>query len=643
MRLPRLRYSRNSGCGELCGRHYFRWDNGPQGYGDTTPPGTSTQWPSTLNVAATWDPGLAKAWGVAMGEEFWAKGTNIQEGPGACISRVNRNGRTFEYISGEDPTLGATLVVPVVDGIQQNVMAITKHYLVNNQEDHRTTVNELVDEVTLMELYGKPFAAAAARTAGYMCAYNLINGKYACENPHTLGGMLKGSYNFSGFVVSDWGATHSTSPAISAGLDIEMPRAKFFTEEKIHDAITKGEIDPSRIDDACGRILSGWYNLPAEKRVPCGHGSGPASICIGHNVSTPAHKALARELAAKSTVLLKNAPLANGSQARLLPLQTTMKLALIGKGADTPYTAGGGSGHVPSPPDLVSPLDAFRARGLDVTYNDGSDAGAAAAAAKAADVAIVFGYATSGEGSDRKDLSLEDNIDALVPAVAAANPRTAVVMSVPGPILTPWRDAVPAILTNFLPGELVGDALADVLFGDVAPQAKLPVTFPNTENEQGFTEVQYPGVKAGGFERQANYSEGQIVGYRWYDKRGVAPAFAFGHGLTYGFYKYSSLGIEGRAIKFLMEREYGKAGCDTAQVYLAPPNAQSEPGTPLKRLAYFEKACAANTLVQYTVVDADVSHWDVGVKAWVLTTGTWGVLVGSSSLDIRLQGTLVVS
>ena len=196
-----------------------------------------------------------------------------------------------------------------------------------------------------------------------------------------------------------------------------------------------------------------------------------------------------------------------------------------------------------------------------------------------------------------------------------------------------------AILTNFLPGELVGDALADVLFGDVAPQAKLPLTFPNIENEQGFTEVQYPGVKAGGFERQANYSEGQIVGYRWYDKRGVEPAFAFGHGLTYGFYAYSSLGIEGRAIKFLMEREYGKAGCDTAQVYLAPPNARSSRRSSASRTS---RRRAPPTLVQYTVGDADVSHWDVGVKGRALTTRTWGVLVGSSSLDIRLQGTLVV-
>jgi len=199
---PIAGYSRNSGCADTCGRATFRWDNGPQGFGDGTIPGTTTQWPSSLAVAATWDPALSGQFGIAMGEEFWAKGTNIQEGPGVNVARIQHCGRNFEYMSGEDPAIGVAMLPPVVDGIQRNVMAIVKHYIANSQETDRTKVNEIVDEKLLMELYGPPFRAAVQRAAGVMCSYNLINGVYACENPFTLRTMLKGRYNFSGFVVS---------------------------------------------------------------------------------------------------------------------------------------------------------------------------------------------------------------------------------------------------------------------------------------------------------------------------------------------------------------------------------------------------------------------------------------------------------
>eukprot|EP00756_Hemistasia_phaeocysticola_P001761 Hpha_TRINITY_DN11228_c0_g1::TRINITY_DN11228_c0_g1_i1::g.167526::m.167526/K05349/bglX; beta-glucosidase len=628
-------YSRNSGCASECGRETFRWDNGPQGFGDNTPKGTSTQWPSSLNMGATFDPELAGRWGAAMGLEFWGKGTNIQEGPGINVCRVMRNGRTFEYISGEDPVLGSALVVPVVQGIQKNVMSIAKHYINNNQETHRSGVNEVVDEVTEMELYGPPFDAAVQHAAGVMCAYNRINGDYACENHFTLRTMLKGRYNFSGFVVSDWGGTHSTSKAITNGLDIEMPKAKYLSEDNIKAALEAGNITMANINDSCVRILSGWYNLPEERRYPCG-----GKICILANVSSPANKALAREISSKSTVLLKN----NGG---ILPLDLaafkTKKIALIGPDATAGcYTAGSGSGGVTTNA-TICPDVAFRALGLDITYEKGSTVDAAVAAAKAADLAIVFGSAHSGEGSDRKDLSLGGNIDSVIPAVAAAQSSTIVVMTVPGPILTPWRDAVPAILTNFLPGEQVGPAIADVLFGKAAPSAKLPVTFPNKENEQGMTIEQYPGVKTAEFDLQSNYSEGQIVGYRWYDKHAVKAAFPFGHGLTYGSFSYSGMSVEGRTLTFDVKRASGAAGtCDTPQVYLAYPAAGTDPKVPAKVLRYFEKVCADEQRVTYTFTDRDLSNWNIEGQQWKLTTGKFTVSVGSSSQDIRLQGSLTV-
>jgi beta-glucosidase len=367
-------------------------------------------------------------------------------------------------------------------------------------------VNELVPEKLLMELYGPPFAAAVQNAAGVMCAYNRVNGVYACENPFTLKTMLKGRYNFSGFVVSDWGACHSTSPSLQAGLDIEMPMGSYFTDANIRAAIAAGNASVADIADRCVRILKGFFSLDPSKRHPCGGG-----VCIDNNVSTPEHKALAREMAAKSTVLLKN-------DGALLPLSKTLRFALIGPDAMTPYTAGQGSGAVVTNA-VVSPFAALAAMGINVTYEEGNTAQAAAAAAAAADIAIVFGHASSGEGSDRADLLLSGNIDSIIPAVAAANPKTVVSITVPGSIRTDWRDAPAAILTTFLAGEQIGPAFYDVAFGDVPPQGKLPVTFPIGENDQGMTPEQYPGVPGNGFERESNYTEASSMQARRAQRR----------------------------------------------------------------------------------------------------------------------------
>lgn len=528
-------YSRNSGCADVCGRFTLRWDNGPQGFGDGTIPGTTTQFPSSLSAAASWNPDLIESWGVAMGEEFWGKGTNIQEGPGVNVARIQKNGRNFEYMSGEDPVLGSALLPRVVTGIQQNVMAIVKHYIGNTQETDRNTVNELVPEKLLMELYGPPFAAAVNGAAGVMCAsaaphrhaplarqepnslkstlrdhdrprtgsYNRVNNVYACENPFTLKTMLRGRYNYTGFVVSDWGATHSTNFSLLAGLDIEMPQAQFYTEANLEAALAAGTVTPADINDRCERILRGYFSVPVDRRAPCGGG-----ICINANVSTPAHKSLARELAAKSTVLLKNT-------GNILPLTNrSLRIAMIGPDATKPYTGGQGSGSVVTNA-VVSPFDAFVSYGLTVTYDPGQTPASAAAAAAAADVAIVFGHTHSSEGSDRSTLVLDGTTDAIIPAVAAAQPNTIVSITVPGAIRTDWRDSVPAILISFLAGEQIGPALYDNIFGGVPPQAKLPITLPIGENDENMTPEQYPGVPGNGFTRQSNYTEGLLIGYRW--------------------------------------------------------------------------------------------------------------------------------
>ena len=689
-------YSRNSGCGYYCGRKTFRWDNGPQGFGDDSPAGNSTQWPSTLNIAATFDPELAHEFGVAMGEEWWGKGTNFLEGPGINVMRVPYNGRTFEYISGEDPVLGSMLVGPAIDGMQQNAMAIAKHYILNNQETDRSGVNSLVDEKTIMELYAPPFATAAAHNvAGYMCAYNRINGEWACEQPATLRTMLKGHFNFSGFVVSDWGACHSTVAALNAGLDIEMPSQKFFNEKSLQTALNAKQITMARIDESCERILSRYYALPPAKRYPCDGG-----VCIDRNVSTAAHKALARRISAQSTVLLKNAPptAAGGKaapaagdkaapaadEAPLLPLprDRPLKIALIGPDAEHPYTAGGGSGHVANSNVAVTPLAAFRARAnVQVTYASGCtggkpDVAGAAAVAAAADVSIVFVSAQTGEGHDRKSLNLSKVVCAFAPppagtppseahlgyaqellinAVAATQQKTVVVMAVPGPTETDWRGSVSAILCAFLPGEQYGAAMVDLIFGDVVPQARLPVSMPRTANDQGMTTHQWPGVPSQDFpgHLESNYSEGQINGYRWYDKHSASPAFAFGFGLTYGSFTYADLHVSGRNVTFTVTRDdddayasdaIASAGCDTPQLYLSYPRAKSDPRTPLKVLRYFQKTCARITHVSYVLTDRDVSEWDVPNQAWAVTRGTYEVAVmhAAQGGGPALTATLVV-
>ena len=653
-------YSRNSGCGGFCGRQTFRWDNGPQGFGDHSPAGNSTQWPSTLNIAATFDPKLARAFGTAMGEEWWGKGTNFLEGPGINVMRVPYNGRTFEYISGEDPVLGSMLVGPAIDGMQLNAMAIAKHYILNNQETDRSGVDELVDEKVIMELYAPPFETASHHNvAGYMCAYNRINGVWACEQPETLKTMLKGYFNFSGFVVSDWGACHSTVDALNAGLDIEMPGDKFFNRQALQAALDNQTITMARIDESCVRILSRWYAMPASKRYPCATPGGSA-VCIGKNVSTADHKALARKLAAESTVLLKNAPLKGGRGQPLLPLRRPssqpLRIALIGPDAEKPYTAGGGSGHVADSNVAVSPLMAFRARsGVSVDYVSGckpdgsADIDGAAAAAAKADVALVFVSATTGEGFDRKDLNLSHVLcggasypqEALIVAVAAQQPKTVVSMAAPGPMLTPWRTEVGALLCAFLPGEQYGNAIAGLIFGDTVPQAKLPVTMPNTANDQGMGEHQWPGVPSKRFpaHKEVRYSEGLINGYRWYDKHNVAPAYPFGFGLTYGPpYTYSGLRITGRTIAFTVSRGAAAegssddvVGCDTPQVYISYPGSDTDAAMPSKVLRYFQKVCDASADLTYTLTDRDVSQWDVSQKAWVVTKGTFAVYVAQAS------------
>eukprot|EP01051_Picozoa_sp_SAG22_P005736 SAG22_NODE_350_length_11853_cov_3.693211_12_plen_662_part_00 len=619
-------------------------NDGPQGFRESIYPGTTTAWPSGLTVAASWDVVAMGQWGDGMGKEFFAKGANVQLGPGVCIARVPRAGRNFEYLSGEDPFLGYTLVGPVVKGIQaHNVVANAKHYVQNNQETNRGSVDEIVDERTRFEIYYPVFEGAAKAGVGsVMCSYNKIDtgaqpgGVWSCENPVTLGD-LKEKLGFEGYVMSDWGATHSTS--IAAGLDMQMPDAKYMGSEAITAGLAAKNVSTANIDDSVTRTLTAMFAVGVIDKFaedPMAYDSSKHSA----NVTTEASAMLARKLSAESTVLLKN-------DGGILPLKPGKKLAIIGLAdTDNALTHAGGSGEV-TPSFIATPLSSIKAAysAATATYDDGKDSTKAAAAAKAADVAIVFVGTLSSEGSDRKSLSLDDGgpmstQNALIEAVAAAQPEVVVVLSVPGAILCPWSAKVKGLLTNFMPGQQAGNAIADVLLGKVNPSGKLPLTFPNKEDETEFAPDQWPGLPDPHNPTYANYTERLLVGYRYYDEKKIdfTTGFPFGHGLSYTTFKYSGLTATKNSVSVSLQNSGTAAGAEVVQVYLGFPAAAGEPPKQLKGFAKVQLAAGAKQTVTIPLTERETSIWSVEKHGWATVAGKFEVFVGSSSRDIRLTG-----
>ena len=623
-------------------------NDGPQGFRDNASPGTTTAFPSGLTIAASWDVDAVYRWGEGMGKEFYAKGSNVQLGPGLCLARVPRNGRNFEYISGEDPFLGYTLVQPAIKGIQdQNVVANAKHYIMNNQETNRVGVSENVDETTRYTMYYPPFAGAIKADVGsIMCSYNKINGVWSCENPETLGKDLKQVLGFKGYVMSDWGATHSTS--IMQGLDVEMPGNGFMNKTAIEAGISAGTITKEAVDDSVFRILRPMFAVGVMDQ-PKGTWN---SSNVKKNVTTQASVDLVRDLSAQSTVLLKN-------DGGILPLSKSSSVALIGFASDNAVVHGGGSGSV-VPSYISTPLAAFRAAGVSVTYNDGTDLKAAAAAASAADVAIVFVGTVSSEGGDRASLSLNDGCGGcpgnnnnqvnMVTSVLAANKKTVVVASVPGAILLPFSQDVPAILTNFMPGQQAGNAILDVLYGTVNPSARLPLTFPNMENETQLTPAQWPGLPDPSNPQYANYTEKEYVGYRYYEAHGIkfTTGFPFGHGLSYTSFKYalksSHVEAEKVAIEVTVANDGKVAGAEVAQAYVIFPKSSGAIQTiQLKSFAKTKVLQPGESATVSLDIDRDMLRiWDDKAHAWWPVAGEFQVKIGASSRDFRIEHSVTI-
>ena len=549
--------------------------NGPAGisYGTISPRKPATALPAPIALASTWDTTMAGAYGTVIGDEAKILGNDLVEGPDMNLARIPQNGRTFENL-GEDPILAGEMAVADIQGIQsQGEIAEAKHYAGNEQETNRQTSNSVIDERTLRELYLTPFEMSVKQgnVGAVMCAYPMVNGQFSCENSVLLNQILKGEWNFQGLVTSDFGAAHSTLGAALNGLDLEMASGVYFGSALKAD-VQAGKVPMSVIDDKLIRRFSVTMQLGLWDHPP-----------VMQNISSSqgaADGAVARQVGEAGAVLLKNS-------SNLLPLNAGKihSIALIGQNAWalTPKTGGGGTSGV-HPMYSVSPMTGLknRAPNATITYNDGSNLSSAAAAAKAADVAIVMVGDARKEGMDYP-ISLSGNQDAIVSTVASANKNTIVVVKSGSVILMPWVKQVSSILEAWYPGEEDGNVVASILFGAINPSGKLPITFPQSLADlPAHTPAQYPGING-----QVDYSEGLDMGYRYYDAHKVAPLFPFGFGLSYTSFAYKNLKMNAGSghtatVTFDITNTGQLSGSEVAELYVSMPAASGEPPIQLK-------------------------------------------------------------
>jgi beta-glucosidase len=606
----------------------------------------ATYMPALLGLAATWDTELAGAYGATVGAEARQRGKQIMLAPGMNIMRTPLNGRNFEYL-GEDPYLASRMAVPYIRGEQaEGVASCAKHFVANDQEFERNTINVEMDERTLREIYLPPFRAAVeeAGVLSVMSAYNKFRGEYCAENDYLLNKVLKGEWGFRGLVVSDWNAAHTTRGSALGGLDLEMgtvgrPFDEFFLARPFLEGVRGGEFPASLLDDKARRNLRVMFETRAF--------DGPTAP---GSINTKEHQATARRVAEESFVLLRN-------EGGALPLDADKlaSVAVIGENAVRLQAYGGGSSRIKAFYE-VTPLEGILRRvgeRANVTYSAGygEKAGADAAeravrAASQADVVIYVGglnhsLGLDSEAADRKDLKLPYNQDELLQRVIAANPRTIVVLLGGGPVeMGAWLARAPALLYAWYPGMEGGSALARVLFGDVSPSGKLPCTFPaRLEDSPAHALGAYPGK--GGVVR---YEEGLLVGYRWFDAKSVEPLFPFGHGLSYTRFEYSNLRLAGGkdaalTVEFDVTNAGGREGAEVAQVYVGDVKASlPRPPKELKGFAKVSLKPGERRRVSIPLGRSAFAFYDPERRAWVAERGDFRVMVGSSSRDVRLEG-----
>ncbi len=617
--------------------------------------GKATGMPSPMAIASSFSPGIAHADGAVIGNEAKLKGNDAVYAPGVNILRTPLNGRTFEYF-GEDPYLTSRLSTAFIRGIQdQGVMGNVKHYAANNQEGvgvtapgvpigpgigSRLTVDVRVDERTLREIYLPAFESAVKRgnVATVMCAYPRVNGQYACENKHLLTEVLKGDWGFRGFVLTDYGAAKNPVASLNNGLDLDIFPGVVLSPAAVGTAVTLGLVSVATINEHVSRILRTMFAYGMFDR--------DAYVDDTSQIDRVAHHEEAARLEAEGIVLLEN-------RDQLLPLDADAigTLAVIGPEADA-IKDGGGSSAIDEF-ELTTPLAALRDRlgAGRVIYDDGKDAARAAEVARTADAAVVVVGDAMTEGNDKLQPTLNsgqsDGVDrdALVSAIAAAQPRTVAVLQSGGPVLLPFRNQVGALVEMWYPGQNGGTALARVLFGDVDPGGRLPGTFPAAAGDlpTAGDPSAYPGIL-----ETVKYKEGVLVGYRHYDAKNLGVAYPFGHGLSYTSFAYGEPVVERldgpgvAAVTFTVTNTGTRTGYSVPQLYVGMPEPRAEVVQPPRQLKGFAKVSLApgeTRTVTLRLNRRDFSYWDVLTNGWQVAPGCYQLEVGTSSRAIAHRAT----
>ena len=634
---------------------------------------SATFFPTGSALAATWSTEWAYAYGQGMSREARLRGKDMILGPAINIQRIPTGGRTYEYLS-EDPLLSGMLAMAYTRGSQDNGTAVClKHYALNNQEDYRGFVDVQISDRAMHEIYLRPFemAVCEADAWGLMAAYNKVNGRWCSENEHLLTTVLRRQWGFPGMVISDWGGVHSTVDAVTAGMNVEMPGSRYMGQALL-DSVKAGAVSEAVIDQRVREILRVRLTVkPVDKAVANSQPVGNAE-----------EMATALEVARRSIVLLKN--------EGLLPidLKRTKRIAVIGENAVTRMSLGGVGAGVKTRRE-ITPLEGLQTilgNSVKMTYAPGYKSfcrdsrnkhldpiqpanrqlmAEAVKAAKQADLVIFFAgnnREVETEGSDRKTITLPSGQDELAAALAKANKRLVTVIVSGGPVdISTVNEVSGALVASWFNGSMGGQALAEVLTGEISPSGKLPMTWPKkledvpayatgtypqqvSNNNQGDIFVDITRNRSNERRQQlvANYAEQSLVGYRWYDKKNVAVAYPFGYGLSYATFQYSGLAVkpttEGFDVSFTLENTSDRKAEEVAQVYVSRPTSRVE--RPVKELKAFRrvalKAGERRTVV-IPIRRADLCHWDESAQTWLLEPGNMTVLVGGSSDNLPLK------
>lgn len=599
----------------------------------------ATAFPVAVALASTWDEALMEELGHALAEEAIAQNVDILLGPGINMKRSPLCGRNFEYFS-EDPLLAGKLSAALIRSIQSmGVGTSLKHFAVNNQESRRFTISAEVDERTLHEVYlaGFEIAVKEGQPWTLMCAYNRVNGVYCSEHTELLTTILRDDWGFEGFVMSDWGAVRDRVTALRAGLELQMPGPVPYSTQAVIDAVQNGSLDEAVLDQGVERLLN---VIQRALETPKGHGT----------FDVAGHHALARKIASESIVLLKNA-------GRLLPLSPDDTVAVIGQAATNPAYQGGGSSHV-NAIQVDVPLDKLKGR-AEVQYAIGDgrsievdqlQISEAVQIAMSADVALLYialPASIESEGYDRDDLYLTPHQTALIQAVAAAQPKTVVILNNGSAIdMHTWIDSVPAVLETWLPGQAGAEAVLDVLYGVVNPCGKLTETFPLSLSDTP-SYLNFPGENG-----KVRYGEGIFIGYRSYDAREREVLFPFGHGLSFTQFEYSNLRLsqteftvnDALTVTVDVTNVGDRGGKEIVQLYVH--DVVSRLQRPPKELKAFAKVAlepGETKTVSMTLQDRAFSYYDPAFGRWLAEAGEFEILVGSSSAAIRLRQSVTLS